>query len=297
MRFFQPAPVLLIFFVVSCLYSCVPQKQVSTSKNELSSINTQLSGNSSTLNELDAKRRGKESANEIDDTTNARISKFIQRTRLEIDTLLKDNSILIGETVVNKDDWNRLKSALSFTRSSSKKINDKIMFLSDLINRNMVVKLDQDVLFEPGKYSVEPAVVESIGKFFEPAAKEIDLFTRKYPDFPLSLVITAKGYADGTTIAEGSTLYRDLRERLSMSSKEPGPRELNLELSKARAEEVRKLFQKFASARKDNEIFSEKVMYLHQGMGEALPDPKVTDYKQSDPRRRVVLLYWSVFPD
>lgn len=297
MRFFQPAPVLLIFFVVSCLYSCVPQKQVSTSKNELSSINTQLSGNSSTLNELDAKRRGKESANEIDDTTNARISKFIQRTRLEIDTLLKDNSILIGETVVNKDDWNRLKSALSFTRSSSKKINDKIMFLSDLINRNMVVKLDQDVLFEPGKYSVEPAVVESIGKFFEPAAKEIDLFTRKYPDFPLSLVITAKGYADGTTIAEGSSLYRDLKERLSMSAKEPGPRELNLELSKARAEEVRKLFQKFASARKDNEIFSEKVMYLHQGMGEALPDPKVTDYKQSDPRRRVVLLYWSVFPD
>lgn len=291
------APVLLTLLVVSCLYSCVPQKQVSSSQKELSSINTQLTGNSNTLKELDAKRRGKETANEIDDTTNARISKFIQRTQLEIDTLVKENSILIGETVVDKNDWNRLKTVLSATRSSSRKINDKIMFLSDLINRNMVVKLDQDVLFEPGKYSVEPGVVESIGKFFEPAAKEIDLFTRKYPDFPLSLVITAKGYADGTTIGEGSTLYRDLKERLSMSVKEPGPKDLNRELSKARAEEVKKLFQKFANARKDNEIFNDKVLYLHQGMGEALPDPKVTDYKLSDPRRRVVLLYWSVFPD
>jgi hypothetical protein len=48
-----------------------------------------------------------------------------------------------------------------------------------------------------------------LGILFEPAAKEIDLFIRKYPDFPLTLVITAIGYADGTAVAEGSALYKD----------------------------------------------------------------------------------------
>jgi len=279
------------------LFSCVPQKQVSSSKKDLTTINSQLGDNSNTLKKLDALRSNKEKQNEIDDTANARIKKFIDRTNTEIDTLIKNNTILIGETVVDKSDWERLKSTLSFSRSASKRINDKILFLNDLINRNMVVKLDQDVLFEPGKYSVDPSQVETISKLFEPAAKEIDMFTKKYPDFPLSLVITSKGYADATSISEGSQLYRDLKERVSMSNPNPDSKELNKELSKARAEAVRNLFKKFADSRSDNQIFLNKVLHLWEGKGETLPDPKLTDYKVNDPRRRVVLLFWSVFPD
>jgi outer membrane protein OmpA-like peptidoglycan-associated protein len=288
---------LFALVIVMNLASCLPQKQVTSSKTELTTINKQLGENNVTLKELDDRRNNKENQNEIDDTANARIKQFIDKTKTEIDNLVNKNSIVIGETVVDKNDWDRLKKTLSFTRGSAKTINDKILFLNDLINRNMVVKLDQDVLFEPGKYSVAPSVVETIGKLFEPAAKEIDLFTKKYPDFPLSLVITAKGYADATTIAEGSSLYRELKERLSMSNKDPDSKELNKELSRARAEAVKMLFQKFAASRGDNQIFSSKVLYLHQGMGESLPDPKLSDYKTNDARRRVVLLFWSVFPE
>ncbi len=291
-------PYLLFVFVIAVnFFSCVPQKEVTSSKKELTSINTQLGQNKNTLTNLDAQRSNKEIQNEIDDTANARIKKFIDKTRTEIDTLIKGNTILIGETVVNKEDWDRLRKTLSFSRNSSKTINDKILFLNDLINRNLVVKLDQDVLFEPGKYTVVPNVVTTIGQLFEPAAIEIDLFTKKYPDFPLSLVITAKGYADATSIAEGSSLYRDLKERLSLSVKDPDSKELNRELSRARAEAVKILFQKFAATRSDNGIFLRKVVYIYEGKGELLPDPKITDYKIDDPRRRVVLLFWSVFPE
>ena len=71
----------------------------------------------------------------------------------------------------------------------------------------MVVKLEQDVLFEPGSYSVSPAVVENMTKIFEPAAAEIDHFYPEVPPgLPLSLVITLqRGYADATVIGEGST--------------------------------------------------------------------------------------------
>ena len=139
--------------------------------------------------------------------------------------------------------------------------------------------------------------IKPISKIFEPAAREIELFTRKYPDFPLSLVITAKGYADATAIAEGSALYKDLKDRLKLKGTEPDAQEINKELSRARAQEVIGLFEKFSSGRSADGTNLKKVLYLHEGKGDKLPDPKVTDYKTDDARRRVVLLFWSVFPE
>ncbi len=279
------------------LFSCLPQKKIVSAKKELATVDSQLVVHSSQLKKLDAQRQNKQDQNEIDDTTNSRIQKFINKTNAEIDTLINQNTILIGETVVNKDDWKRLLSTLSSSRISSKKIGDKISFLSDLISRNMVVKIDQDVLFEPGKYTIAPEMANTIGKLFEPAAKEIDLFTRKYPDFPLSLVITAKGYADATSISEGSSLYRDLKDRLKLNNPNPDTKELNKELSNARAQQVSELFKKFAAGRSADGSNLKNVLYLYEGKGDRFPDPKVTDYRVDDPRRRVVLLFWSVFPE
>ena len=70
------------------------------------------------------------------------------------------------------------------------------------------------MIFGPGQYNLSPAVAFTIGKMFEPVTKEIDYFINKYPDFPMSLVITAKGYADATTISETSNLYKKIVERL-----------------------------------------------------------------------------------
>lgn len=279
------------------LFSCLPQKKIVSAKKELTAVDSQLVVHSNQLKKLDIQRQKKQDQNEIDDTTNSRIQKFINKTNAEIDTLINQNTIVIGETVVNKDDWKRLLSTLSSSRISSKKIGDKISFLSDLISRNMVVKIDQDVLFEPGKYTIAPEMANTIGKLFEPAAKEIDLFTRKYPDFPLSLVITAKGYADATSISEGSSLYKDLKDRLKLNNPNPDTKELNKELSNARAQQVSELFKKFAAGRSADGSNLKNVLYLYEGKGDRFPDPKVTDYKVDDPRRRVVLLFWSVFPD
>lgn len=279
------------------LFSCLPQKKIVSTKKELTAVDSQLVVHSNHLKELDVQRQKKQDQNEIDDTTNSRIQKFINKTNAEIDTLINRNTILIGETVVNKDDWKRLLSTLSSSRMSSKKIGDKISFLSDLISRNMVVKIDQDVLFEPGKYTIAPEMANTIGKLFEPAAREIDLFTRKYPDFPLSLVITAKGYADATAISEGSSLYKDLKDRLKLNNPNPDTKDLNKELSNARAQQVSELFKKFSAGRSADGSNLKNVLYLYEGKGDRFPDPKVADYKVDDPRRRVVLLFWSVFPE
>lgn len=290
-----PLAILLVF--AGFLFSCVPQKKASSGKKELEKLDSQLVKHSGDLKILDQKRQVKDDQNEIDSAANSRIKKFIDKTNAEIDTLRGKNSVIIRGVEISREDWNKLRQALALTRTAEQRINQKISFLEDLINRNMVVKLDQDVLFEPGSYSVSPSVVSKMTNLFEPAALEIDRFTKKYPDFPLSLVITAKGYADGTTIGEGSSLYRDLKARLNLSGTEPDNKELNKELSRARAQSVKDLFEKFAATRSDNGIYLRNVLYLYEGKGENPPDPKVTDYKLNDPRRRVVLLFWSIFPD
>ncbi len=288
---------LLAFFIAFHLYSCVPQQKVVSHQQQLAVLDSQLAQHSRKLKELDAKRQTKQDQNEIDDTASARIQKYIGITTVEIDKLITQNSILIGNTAVNKEDWNRLQKALTLSTGTSKMINDKVNFINDLINRNMVVKLDQDVIFESGKYTVTPSVANAIGKFFEPAAKEIDLFTQKYPDFPLSLVITAKGYADGTSIIEGTGLYKDLAESLKLSGKTPDDKELNKELSRKRAKSVIELFEKYTKGRSTMGGSVKNILFLTEGKGEALPNPKNTDYRVDDPRRRVVLLFWSVFPE
>ena len=289
---------LLLTSIAILLFSCVPQQKATTHQQQLSVLDSQLMKHQRSLKELDAKRQKKQDGNEMDDTVSSRIKKFIGMTNTEIDKLVAQNSILIGDVEVDKNDWNRLKKALTLSQKTSKLISDKVNLLNDLINRNTVVKLDQDVFFEPGKYTVSPAVVAAIGNFFEPAAKEIEVFIKKYPDFPLSLVITAKGYADATNISEGSSLYKDLKEDLKLSGKDNLTNDdLNKALSNKRAKSVIDLFKTYEKRLASNGNNISNLLFLHEGKGEALPNPKITDYKIDDPRRRVVLLFWGVFPE
>ena len=285
----------MLLALTAMFYSCVSQRKVTTAKKDLTAVDSVLKDQQTALVQLDEQRRIKQEENEMDDTSSTYINRYIAKTQSEIKQMRDDNTVVIGETIVNKSDWERLLKTLSCARNSSKTIADKITFLSELINQNTVVKIDQDVLFEPGSYVVSPSMANALVKIFEPAALEIDSFTRKYPDFPLSLVITAKGFADATTISEGSNLYKNLRERLKLSGTEPDNKDLNKELSNARAEQVIALFKDFASKRQEG--YLKNVIYLHQGKGEALPNPKLSDYTIADPRRRVVYLYWSVFPE
>ena len=108
----------LTLIISLLLFSCLPQKKIVSTKKELAAVDNQLVIHSNQLKELDIQRQKKQDQNEIDDTTNSRIQKFINKTNAEIDTLINQNTILIGETVVNKDDWRRLLSTLSSSRGS-----------------------------------------------------------------------------------------------------------------------------------------------------------------------------------
>ena len=281
-----------VFFI-----SCVSTKKMNSGKSKLNTLDSQLVSYHKDLERLDHARKEEEAKNQLDDTASNRIKKFIDNTAMRIDTIIEKNMVLVNGNEISRSDWNNLNTAIISTQAASQTISRRIVFLDDLLKRNLVVKLDQDVLFPPGSYTIAPALVSNIGKLFEPAAIEIDKFSAKYPDFPLSLVITAKGYADATSISEGSGLYNKLKERMKLSNAVPDSKELNKELSRARAEEVKNLFKQYADSRNDNGIYKRNILYVFEGKGDALPNPDVKDYKVDDPRRRVVLLFWSIFPD
>lgn len=286
-----------ILFISVYFFSCVPQKKAALQQQQLAKVDSQLLKHNLQLKELNSHRQKKQDLNELDDAAGSQIQNFIENTNTEIDKMVTENSILVGKTAVDKNDWKSLNKALTFSQSKEKLIGDKLSLITELINRNTVVMLDQDVLFTPGQYNLSPAVSYTLGKTFEPVVKEIDYFVNKYPDFPLSLVITAKGYADGTTISEKSVLYKKLQDRLSLSNAKPTNEELNKELSNARAQSVINLLKTFTVGKSADGKSVKNILYLYEGKGEKLPDLKITNYKEDDARRRIVLLFWSIFPD
>ncbi len=287
----------LLLVISVFFFSCVPQKKVALQQQQLAIIDSQLLKHNLQLKELNAHRQKKQDLNEMDDAASSQIQTFINNTTTEIDKIVTQNSILVGNTAVDKNDWKSLNKALTFSQSKQKLIGDKLSLITELINRNTVVMLDQDVLFSPGQYNLSPSVSYTLGKTFEPVVKEIDYFVNKYPDFPLSLVITAKGYADATTISDKSVLYKKLQDRLSLSNAKPTNEDLNKELSNARAQSVINLLKTFTVGKSADGKSVKNILYLYEGKGEKLPDLKITNYKAEDSRRRIVLLFWSIFPD
>jgi hypothetical protein len=276
------------------LLACVSQEKVISAWTKLREKEAQLRSNEKTLDDLSEKVRTKADRNEIDDTTANRIQWFIGLSKSEIDKLEAQNEILAGKTAVDKSDWPIIRKNLEISNELLNSTADKLAMINDLMSRTLVIKIDQDIIFESGQYKATAAVEQTVSKVFEPTAKEIEAFIQKYPGRPLSVVVNANGFADAVVIAEGNSLYKDLKARIKGPA---GNKDLNKELSRLRAEEVMGLFKKYFDARFKPVKNVKNILYTFEGKGEELPNPRIADYKTEDARRRVVLLYWSVFPE
>jgi flagellar motor protein MotB len=286
-----------LFFLLSSvlLSACSSQKKVIAAWEELRSKEPQLNTNEKALDDLNEQIKKKAENNEIDDTTAVRIQRFVGVSKAEIDKLQAQKAILEGKTAIDKSDWETIRKDLEITNELLKSTADKLTMINDLLSRTLVLKIDDDIIFEPGKYKVSAAATQTISKIFDPSANEIESFVKKYPGVDLSVVINANGFADGTSIAEGTSLYKDLKAGIKILN--PTNKDLNKELSRLRAEEAMGLFKKYFDQRFQPGKNLKSILYTFEGKGDELPNPKIPDYKTDDERRRVVLLYWSVFPD
>jgi len=98
-------------------------------------------------------------------------------------------------------------------------------------------------------------------------------------------------------VADSSDLYTTLAQMLHMEN--PGRQDLNRQLSQFRANELLRqlkflIMQKAPNFSNFNRL---RITYLAVGQGEEYPLPYITDYRDDDERRRIVLCYWSVLPE
>jgi hypothetical protein len=164
----------------------------------------------------------------------------------------------------------------------------------DKANRTL---FEMAAFFGPGGYIIPEDKYSLAKEYFSPVIDSLMKFSNKFSKVNRTASIVLNGYADATGIGEGSNLYNLLLSRLNKTT--ATKEELNAALSDLRAENLRVFLNRLMNERRTDFLNLNAVTFenIRRGMGEKLPDPKITDYTIDDTRRRIVLCYWSVLPN
>jgi DNA primase large subunit len=169
--------------------------------------------------------------------------------------------------------------------------------IDDGLDKAKRTLFEMAAFFGPGGYTIPEEKYGIARQYFSPVIDSLIKFSNKYSGISRIATIILNGYADGTNIGEGSNLYNFLLARLNKST--ATKEELNEALSEVRAENLAIFLNKLAVER-ETEFNNNRTLTIEnikRGMGELFPDPRITDYKVDDERRRIVLCFWSVLPN
>ncbi|PZF71027.1 hypothetical protein DN068_20200 [Taibaiella soli] len=152
------------------------------------------------------------------------------------------------------------------------------------------------VFFGSGQYKVPEQHKAETNKAFSPLLDGVVAACNKNPKEKKDVYIVVRGYADEQNIQEGTPLYTDLVAQFQLKS--PDRQQLNLALSKLRADELSPVIQRLyrEKARHSKNARNANASFYQEGYGEALPNSKIKDYKSVDERRRIVVVFWNVLP-
>jgi hypothetical protein len=184
----------------------------------------------------------------------------------------------------------------SFTKN--KQPREYVFYMIDEgLDKSNRTLFEMAAFFGPGGYIIPEDKYSLAKEYFSPVIDSLMKFSNKFAAVNRTASIVLNGYADATGIGEVSNLYNLLLSRLNKTT--ATKEELNAALSDLRAENLRVFLNRLITERKNDFINLSAVTFenIRRGMGEKLPDPKITDYTLDDARRRIVLCYWSVLPN
>lgn len=171
-----------------------------------------------------------------------------------------------------------------------------------MINESLDIIINQQHMFDlaaffgPGKYEI-PSDKQTIAeKSFSPLIDSLVAFYKKYADVDKKATLVIFGYADGNGFNQESEIYTTLVTMLNDST--ATKQALNQKLSELRAVNIGNLMELSIEKKIPNykEIKAIDFLFVQKGKGEEYPSKKVTDYREDDERRRVVLLFWNILP-
>jgi hypothetical protein len=261
--------------------------------------------NDTKLTALESKMEEKLGTDQIPDTIKYEINK-----RLDIYSK-KDDSVGEYISFIRQ----RLENKRAFRRAYKDSIKPKIIQLEQygqstairIYKLNMIDdgldwaiqrQYELGAFFGPGKYTIPQEKYAQATTLFMPVIDSLQLFSNKYAEVKRSAYIITLGYADASGFDPQSETYKALAD--SLNNPAPEKAALNRLLSHWRANEISNVLLQSLIREKATQfkhLDAVDFVYLNDGKGENFPSKKIKDYTPDDPRRRVVVVFWSVLPD
>jgi len=150
--------------------------------------------------------------------------------------------------------------------------------------------------FDPGVYQIPESARTLIRSHFTPIIDSLSRISNKYAGIAREARIVFVGYSDSTPVVKNGALYKELVRILDNSN--PPQKVMNQLLSDLRAKEMVRNMKIVLNdnTSKFKNFNTLTIGYVAYGKGEEYPSPRITDYKPTDERRRIVLSYWTVLP-
>ncbi|MBI1344550.1 MAG: hypothetical protein GC171_16640 [Terrimonas sp.] len=282
-----------LFLIALVMYSCAGGNKL---RNLTSTLAEKKSIELATVEKIDAVRtttRQKTEKQLIDDASGQKILDYTDSLERVTKSHLEEDSVLINSRIRHSD-MNTIAQRTMNLLAEARVNLENITIVNEILSTNTFSQFNTASLFEPGQYTIADNL--STRAIFSPVVNEMVEFAAKFPGKKLTASFIILGYADAEPINTESQLSRVLQENIRKDGVSSS--ELNLELSRLRAESVGKLINRMVKDRTTGKagfgLFSSQV--LPQGRGEEFPDKAITDYRQSDERRRIVKLFWNILP-
>jgi hypothetical protein len=272
-------------------------------KGMLTSANAQQQKEAAQIVEIGNRKEDLLLNGNVDVSVSVKIDSRLQTYQRRMDSISKEINLL----------QQKLNSPGEFAKEF-KFIKTKVLLIDSIVNKNALAReyvfqmIDEGLLnskknlfslaafFGPGGYIIPENKYSMATKYFSPVIDSLVKFSNSYSSLYRTASVIVNGYADATTIGNGSKLYNVLCTYLNKSN--PAKEELNSALSALRAEEISKLLSKILKERFPDFKAINKIIFetVENGMGEKLPEPTISNYTNNDERRRVVIIFWSVLP-
>jgi outer membrane protein OmpA-like peptidoglycan-associated protein len=271
--------------------SCVGSKKINQLNSRIEQKNSALQQLISKLDSLQTQLATKINAGETDSVTSRKVAIFLDSVKKETISELH-NDPQAPFTKISRSDYKVINGQIIVANQKIDKQIEDVDLINDLMHQTTMEKFKTAAFFEVGKYELPVGMIANAKKAFKPVFDKMMSFAAKYPGKKLQATMVVLGFADEQGYTEDSPLYKDLAS--AIQSANPTRQQLNIEISKRRATNISKVLKEMS----DNMLVVQKlvIQFVAQGRGEHRPNPSVTNYTSDDERRRVVIIYWGVFP-
>lgn len=283
--------------------SCVGTKKMEAARQRLNKIKKEQIVEVKQIKKISSANVTRLHESKIDSIINSRIDFRVGRINVQMDSVSGEITML-DSLMTRKKDFRRaykkviipkLASLDSFRQENAKRMQMYLM-LEDGLNTANYTLFNLAAFFGPGKYAIPEGQEEATARSFAPLIDSVVKFSEKYKNFPQTATLVILGFADGTGFDPKSSLYVELARLIGRP--EVSKQELNKKLSELRAETlIRQLKSQLIKKMGGLEGTSNfKIEFIGLGKGEYYPFQSITDYREDDERRRIVLCYWVILP-